>query len=239
MTSRHHNYVVLDLETFGPDGAVLTLLEEPTAARNLKDPEKIAADIADKRQARDKACSLDPYGGRIVCVGWQTESERLVSCCPTEDEERDAICAVAIAIRAASRHVIGFVCLRFDIPWLITRARLLDVDFPDLDLRKYGNRDITDLQALLTFDGTAPDGAFKRSLANFARRFGIPVHDTTTGAEVAAMVREGRWDDIEAHCASDLDLTVALAERLRLIPKFGINVKSIGVSYVPNTREVF
>jgi len=210
-------FAILDIETATSDEAT-SLLEEPTAARNLVDPAKIAKDLTEKRQRQIDQCSLDPYAGHIVCVGCLTEARTWVRVCRDAREEAAALQAVAEQIRSLARHVIGFSLLRFDLPWIVTRSRLLGVSFPELDLRKYGNRDLTDLQALLTFDGNCPDGVFKRSLQNFARRFGIPVTDGSTGADVAQLVAENHWEAIAAHCQSDLELTRMLAERLSLIP---------------------
>lgn len=212
----HGNWIVIDLETYPDESAIL---EEPEADKRLKDPEKIAADLKDKRQQQRERQSIDPYAGRIVCIGWQTDQDAdpQVLLCPTEDDEVAALLRVARVIWATSRHVVGFRVIGFDWPWLVTRARILGVAFPQLETRKYGNRDITDLHSLLTFDGNCPEAAMRRSLTNFARRFGIPVTDTTRGSDIADMMLRADWTGIRSHCVSDVSVTVALARKLVVI----------------------
>lgn len=220
----HRAWIVLDVETYS-DTSAESLLEPPAADKRLTDPAKIAADLEAKATAQRDRMSLDPYAGRVVAVGWQTEcnADAGVLTCQTDDLERGALVLIANQIRIDTyqgirRHVVGYNTLRFDLPFLITRARLLGVSWPSVDLRRYNNRDVTDLYSLLTFDGTLQEGALRRTLPTMARRFGLAVEDETTGADVAQMVREGRWSEVAAHCRSDVALTVALARRVGVIP---------------------
>jgi hypothetical protein len=41
------------------------------------------------------------------------------------------------------------------------------------------------------------------------------------GSEIAQLVKEERWAEVEAHCLSDIGLTHALANRLGLL-KIGV-----------------
>lgn len=212
----HRYWLIFDLET-DKDSAALDLLEPPEPDRRLTDPAKVEKDIQAKLQAQYERCSLDPYAGRIISVGMSTElqPEPQVATCRTEDDERKALAAFLMA--ASSRHVIGYCCLPFDLPWVLTRARLLGLSVPDIDLRKYGNRQVTDLYDLLTFYGAIPEPAMRRTLKNFCRRFGIPVDDATAGADIPRLVQAGDWEAVAAHNRSDVWLTMRLAERLGLI----------------------
>lgn len=221
----HKHWIAIDIETI-PDETAYPLLEPPQADKRLKDADKVAADLLEKTLAQRARMSLDPYAGQIVCLGFQTNSDDApqVYVCHDEQDEAEELARIAQWIQPANvhRHVLGYRIIGFDWPWLVTRARLLGVRFPDLDTRKYGNRDITDLWSLLTFDGNLPEGAFPRRLKTICRRFGIPVEDDTDGADVATLAREGRWDAIADHCRSDVALTVALAARLNLVAPVGI-----------------
>jgi hypothetical protein len=87
-----------------------------------------------------------------------------------------------------------------------------------LDLGKFGRKGITDLYLDLTFnDGHYDQGAMRRTLHAFCKRFGIPVDDTVTGADIPKLVEAGQWDQVEAHVRSDVQLTLALARVLGVV----------------------
>lgn len=216
-------WLACDIETAGDDSA-MSLLEEPAADKRLTDHAKIAADVEAKRLAQIDRMALDPFAGRIVAIGWQTEqdAEPYVLTCETLDHECSALLFLANLIRVPTyqgirRHILGYNAWRFDMPYILTRARLLGVPFPDVDLRRYGNRDLTDLYQLLTCDGVLQEGVIRRTLATMAKRFGMPVTDDTRWSDVAAMVKAGDWTAVVAHCKSDVALTVELARRLGVI----------------------
>jgi hypothetical protein len=58
--------LTLDIETV-PNPATFEFLPEPKAAGNIKDPAKIAANIAEKKAAQREAAALDPLTGRVCC----------------------------------------------------------------------------------------------------------------------------------------------------------------------------
>jgi DNA polymerase III epsilon subunit-like protein len=118
------------------------------------------------------------------------------------------------------RTIVGFNLKRFDIRFLIQRSRYLGLDYPKLDLGRYSRAgSIIDLFEELTFnEGAYDQGAMRRTLAAFCRRFGIPVGDKgVTGADVPALVAAGQWAPVLAHVRTDVTLTVALAQRLGVI----------------------
>lgn len=140
----------------------------------------------------------------------------------TEAEEREGLAAFASIIhreRATNlipldTKLITFNGLSFDLPVLVTRMRLLGVKPPALDIRKYGSKDAIDLYAELSFNGEGGAAIMSRSQKALAARFGIPSLDDTSGADVAQMVAEGRYDDVAAHCQFDLNTMLALYWRV-------------------------
>ena len=172
--------LVFDIET----AALLNAgdyLEPISAARNLTDPAKIAADIEKRTAEREDKLALDWNVGRIVGLGfWCEANGDEVLICRDEDDERDAL----QLFWAVSKHrlLVGFNAKGFDCRYLVQRSRLLGVVHPSLDLGKYSRRGIIDLYLELTFnDGTYDQGAMRRTLKAFARRFGIPVNDASDG----------------------------------------------------------
>lgn len=208
--------IVVDIETCGLPNAA-DFLEPVTPDARLKDPEKIKADIQDKEQARVVKLALDWNVGRIVALGYWTErTGTVVHCCGSEDDEAAAL----TDFWEESRHrtIVGYNAKGFDLPFMVQRSRFLHVPHPMLDLGKYTRKGVTDLFLELTFNnGTYDQGAMRRTLKAFCKRFGIPVNDAITGSEIPALVAEGKWQEVKAHCAADVELTVALAHRLGIV----------------------
>jgi hypothetical protein len=208
--------IVIDLETAGLPNAA-EYLEPVQAAKNLKDPEKIKADLEQRTADRDAKLALDWNVGRIAALGWWTEAGG-TQLYLGKDEHSEATALSLFWRECRQRTIVGFNVKGFDLRYMVQRSRYLGVTYPALDFSKYSRKGITDLYLELTFnDGTYDQGAMRRTLHAFCRRFGLPVNDTTTGADIPALVAAGEWDAVAAHLTSDVELTVALARRLGVI----------------------
>ena len=236
--------IVFDLETCGLPNAEDFLEPIPDAVLDdwpveadarLKDPVKIAenidlkrlaqagrnaaavAKVEQTRAAREDKLALDWNVGRIAALGWWTEQDGIQArACPAEPYERNFL----NEFWAAARHrtLVGFNIKGFDLRFLVQRSRYLGVPYPQLDFSKYSRKGIEDLYLMLTFgDGTYDQGAMRRTLHAFAKRFGIPVTDSIAGKEIPALVAAGKWEAVLSHVTSDVELTVALARRLEVI----------------------
>lgn len=207
---------VFDLETAGLDNAA-DYLEPVQPAKNLVDPAKVKADIEKRTAERDEKLALDWNVGRIVALGWWTEQggEQCRVCL----NEREEAAVIAEFWRVSlHRTLVGFACKGFDLRYLIQRSRLLGLVHPSLDLGKYSHKGIEDLYLTLTFgDGTYEQGAMRRTLHAFCRRFDIPITDALSGKDIAGLVADGDWASVEQHCLSDVQLTLALARRLGVV----------------------
>lgn len=207
--------IVTDIETVAVDGFDI----EPIAApANYKDPEKIAAYIAQAEAAQREKAALYPWTSRVVALGTASgDHDPSVVVITSEAEEREALTWFWRSIVHEDdarfvRPLIGFNHRTFDLPVLMARSTLLGVPYQPLNLDRYRSPHV-DLLDRLTFFGSVP----ARSLHWFARRFGLPVDDTVRGADVAGLVVKGDWEAVRAHCASDVQLTRALAQRLGLM----------------------
>lgn len=211
--------IVVDIETCGLPNAA-EFLEPVQAAKNLKDPEKIRADIEQRTQERVEKLALDWNVGRIAALAWWTEEHGVcVKTC--ENEAREASAITAFWLLAQRRTIVGFNVKGFDLKFMVQRSRLLSLSHPVLDFSKYSRRGITDLYLDLTFgDGTYDQGCMRRTLKAFAKRFGIPATDTIDGKDIPALVAAGKWDSVVAHVESDIQATVALARRLGAVPQY-------------------
>lgn len=218
------SYILVDVETIGHPAAADFVpppeLDKITAARNLKDPVKVAEDIAKRREAAqveylaqlDRA-ALDWNLSRIVAIGWQIDGGEIKSLlCRDEAEEADAL--QAFWRLASSRTIVGFCTRTFDCPTLIQRSRLLGVKPNPISLGRYGRGSVIDLRDELTFDDARYEAIMPRSLKAFAKRFGLAVDDPVDGAQIGDFVKAGNWEAVRAHVESDIKLTAQLAERL-------------------------
>lgn len=196
-----------------------------TAARNIKDPVKIAADVETRKAAAlaDHAAqlakaSLDWNLARIVAIGWSVDDGDTVTAHPLRDEQDEADALRVFWLAQQERPVLGFCTRTFDAPMLMQRSRLLQVPYPALDLARYGrSRDVIDLRDVLTFDDARYEAIMPRSLRMFCRRFGIAVDDPVDGADIAALVEREDWDAVIGHVTSDVRLVAALARRLGVL----------------------
>lgn len=208
--------IVVDIETCGLANAA-DYLEPVQPDKRLTDPKKIEADIRDKELARIEKLSLDWNVGRIAALGFWTEQLGTVAY-ECRDEAREAEVIAAFWAMARNRNIVGFNIKGFDLRFLVQRSRYLDLRTPYLDLGKYSRKGIVDLYLDLTFnDGTYDQGAMRRTLHAFCKRFGIPVEDTVVGKDVPALVSAGEWDKVIAHVTADVEATVALARKLGVI----------------------
>jgi hypothetical protein len=212
--------LILDLET-APLPNAADYLDPVTPAKNLKDPEKIKADLEEKSRKQREDCGLDWNLNRIVCAGlWpDSHSDPSVLIAQDEEGEREILRALGAWMSPMRHTLIGFCIRRFDVPTLLARARYLNVKLPWISLKRWDNPHVTDLYDVLTFDDQPCTSVMKRSLPSFCRRFGIDVEDAHTGADVAALVEAGNWDAVAAHCRADLQRTARLAARLGYIPQ--------------------
>jgi predicted PolB exonuclease-like 3'-5' exonuclease len=126
--------VALDIETI-PNTAAVAQLPEPKAKRGLKDPAKIAADIADKKAALTDGAALDPLTGRVACLGLygdadghETGDVRIIEAAATDDDER-AILEHAFAVLAGEdTRIVTWNGIGFDLPFIYKRALILGLD---------------------------------------------------------------------------------------------------------------
>lgn len=232
---------VIDIETYPIDGAADYLdpvepIPEPdlslvTAAKNLTDPVKVAADLEKRKQAAIEAyheqveqqarkraellerCALDPDLCRIVALGWMAEDAEEIQVYLGKDEHSEATALMLFWKALDQRVTIGYNQVGFDLPILARRSLYLGVDAPALNLDKYRSNHI-DLQQRLSLNGTKP----YRSLNWYCKRFGLDVPaDVTSGKDIGALVAEGNWEAVAAHCEADVRKTKALAARMGLL----------------------
>jgi predicted PolB exonuclease-like 3'-5' exonuclease len=198
------------------------LTEPVDAPSNYTKPEAIAAYVAKAKQAQLDKAALDIDLARIVCLGFLVhgastpEAEMHLM----RDETQERTLLGAFFTQFFSSHntadwpiLVTFNGLGFDLPLLLRRALYLGVRAPNIQIDRYKHPHVIDLMALLNLDGRLKS----HSLRFYANRFGIPVDDESTGADIGALVEADNWQAVEAHCASDVAATYALAKRMGVL----------------------
>lgn len=220
--------IILDIETAAHPCAVDFLeplnLDGITAAKNLKDPEKIAADLKQRRldatndyAAKIGRAALDWNVSRIVALAWSMNGGEIVNVrpCANEDEERAAL--ESFWEDSEGRLLLGYRARTFDVPTLIQRSRLLGIPHRDVNLARFGKGSVIDLFDILTFDDTRAEALMPRRLKSFCRRFGIEVADEVNGADIGTLLEAGDWQSVITHVTSDVRITAALARRIGVL----------------------
>lgn len=221
MKAPEYHWIVGDVET-APREDAKRFLEPVKPAANLKDPAKIAEDIAKREAKQLEQIGLDWNVNRIVSLGYQTEimAQPKVILCQTAEQEMAALREFWEKRSAAGtphRTFVGFCNGTFDAPVMVQRSRLLGIGEPTLRLHRYDNEDVRDLYRALTFDIPQRTSVIAETLETFCRLFGITVQDDIDGSMIAELVAEGRWDEVAAHNYACVKRTVALGKVLGVL----------------------
>jgi len=197
---------IFDLETVPIDGAERYL----KAPKNYRDPEKIAAYLEEKATM----LALDIDLCRIVAIGYQSPQDDVPTVFTVPDEEVEAEALTRFWKQIGDRPLLGFNCVQFDVPLAMRRSMYLGVPYPPIYVSRFKHPRIQDLMQVLSFDGLQK----YHGLKFYGKRFGIDVPDPIDGADIGQLVKDGKWEDVAAHCRADVKLTLALARRIGLLP---------------------
>lgn len=208
------DFVLLDIETSALPG-VDELLPEIKPHGGIKDADKKAASIAEKREKAIAEAALDPDLCRIVYFGawWPGDAHPWLFQCEHEKAERHALGTFWDLWNIRRPRLVGYNLLSFDLPIMVRRSLYLGVEVPEIRRGKYRHDDVLDL----FFDIFSEQGALPwRTLDYYCRRLQIPcdIEDTITGADVPGCVARGEWDRIRAHLLADLVKVKGLAQRV-------------------------
>lgn len=227
VNSPAENWIIVDIETV-PRDDISHLLPEPSAPGNIKDPEKIAAAIAQKKLEQLPRAGLDNCLNRIVALGYISSemSDRTPRVLTSENDiwEEHSLNQFWSEYKMnkfePGKTLIGFHIRGFDLPVMLQRTRLLGMPLPNLDYGKF-SRSIRDIAEDLAFGDPKWEGGaqvMSRSLKSYCSLFDIDVpDDDSDGSEIGGLYMAQDWDAIDHHCHRDVERTYKLAQRLGVV----------------------
>lgn len=198
-----------DIET-GPAEDAVQFEPQFEASKVLKDPAKIAADIADKRQAWWDKLALSALTGQVLAIGWAGDEGEVTLITQTSTvDEADVIRAFWNATTTAET-LVGFNSNAFDLPFLWRRSIKLGIAIPNGIFepnRRLFATNIDLMERWCWFDNQA-----RVSLDNLAKFCGLPPK-LGNGKHFADLMRTN-LEDAVAYLVHDVKLTRAIGRRM-------------------------
>ena len=199
------NFIVIDIETI-PNEDLIGLLPTPTPSGVLKDPAKIEADIAKKREEQVQKMALDGLWGKVACIGYMNSSYQDVHIADEKEMLEEFVG------RTCDKQVVTYNGKGFDIPFIAKRCAILGVKSLhsfDKWLNKYDNERHLDI--MLSWCGSNKyeklDTLAKVILGESKEEFDVSKISeylkTDTGREM-----------LKRYCIKDCELVYKLKRRL-------------------------
>jgi hypothetical protein len=197
----------IDIETVAnPD--MVALLPEPKAPSTYKDPEKIAAYVAEKKVQQLAEAALDPDTGRVAAVGIMGTLDLAPQAYLAQGDvsERRLLTWAWGMMARSNGNLVGYNLLGFDIPFMLRRSMALGIKPPMLPfMARYRMEPITDLYAILY--SWQPGKGLKAVCRMYGIHNALPELD---GSQVAGMDAATR----RKYVCNDVLLTAALFEKM-------------------------
>ena len=205
--------VVMDLETI-PNPAMIPLLPEPEAKANLKDPEKIAADIEEKRLKQIEEMALNAHTNLICCISFMDINTEVISSMlidPNTLDEKPLLENIWEYLHQFEKF-ITFNGNAFDVPVLRFHSMVHRVQ-PSVNIStaKYRIDNHVDVRAVLGGYDTFAKG----SLDWYCRIIlGTGKTEGCNGATVQHLFDCGCYQEIQEYCENDVRILAQLYERM-------------------------
>jgi predicted PolB exonuclease-like 3'-5' exonuclease len=194
------------------EAELLASMPEFLPPGNYKDPDKIAANLAEQRKRWISEAALSAVTGQILCIGtlrggefhlWKRESE--------EELIFEFLAFLKTEIQSGTR-IVGFCCKSFDLPYLVRRAWRYGIKVP-FCLRdgRYFTNSIVDLAETWACAGRDPRD--KVSLGTLAQFLGVG-KKSGEGKDFARLWEEDAALAV-AYLNNDLVLTQLCHERMQ------------------------
>jgi DNA polymerase elongation subunit (family B) len=200
--------IAFDIETIA-DKTMVSSLPEPEPNKTLKDPVKVAADIAEKKKKQVAEMGLNPMTSLICCIGWATETEtKSVFLKDETPESEKELLEVWWSVAYGYDHFITFNGRNFDLRHILLHGMAHGVrPSVNIDKGRYNRGNHTDLRQVLAGEDKFAVG----QLDSFARKFlGIGKNEGIDGAKVQEYWDMQLYEDIAKYCENDCNITYQL-----------------------------
>jgi DNA polymerase elongation subunit (family B) len=206
-----HKAIAIDIETVANEYVEEYVSKKSySAAANLKDPEKIKANISEKRQADIDKAALHWWTGKIVCIGCvdisSTKPQKMVFF--GADEKTNLLGFFSYLLSKGPEYSLtGKHTDLFDFPFIVGRALRHDIGIPEqLRTTVYVPRDVNHI-----FSRSSACAQIA-SLDDYA--FGLRIDPKTAkGSDVAQMYRDGKWEELHNYCLHDAEIAAEMIRR--------------------------
>lgn len=212
------SHLVFDIETRPLPVEYLEsngLLPEITAPGNYKDPDKIAAYIAEKKVEAVKDGALSALTGEVCAIAYSRNDTDVVITATdgvTEAQLLAAFWAQAVLTIRSTSKLVGFNIKSFDLPFLLRRSWVHKVAHPAIWVDRYFlGTHVWDLRETWQLGDRQAPG----SLDRICRALGLG-QKTGNGADFGALLASDPAKARE-YCLNDLQMTKALAARLATV----------------------
>lgn len=207
--------IYYDLETEGlPESEISKLIPEFEAGANLKDPVKIAAQIAEKKAEWLDKCALRAITGKIVAVTYCHDSDEPFMQIGDERELIESMLAILKNCISLNDQAYAWNGSGFDLPFLCQRAAVHGIPaFKDL-MQQRGSRfswhDCL-IDPKLIWSNYSPDHT-GTSLKSVALALGVG-EKTGNGKDFAELLKTNPAD-AEKYAKLDVDLLRKVVGRM-------------------------
>ncbi len=225
----HSQATAYDIET-GPDyDSGIEFDESSVKLGRMKDPEKIAAKMAEERAKFDRNRALSPLTGKILAIGYIQGGGRRPAI-DTGQNGHDAGTEAAILenfwrhfqfLEEQRSYLIGFNCEGFDLPFIVRRSWKCRIEVPQSALGHFGPKNPIHIDLMRRFTlGKYGEYVGLNDVAKFLCAGAKPPEDECSGAIFAELFTSGDEEKIEraiAYLLNDLDMTWGVAARLGVV----------------------
>lgn len=201
------NEIVVDIETIpGKLGPEATKIANERCARKRGDNKDIY-----------RYCSLRPEFGCIVAIGIGGAANLYENGIGviTGDERKILSQFWGLMNALKDFKMVTFNGKSFDVPYIIKRSAFLGIP-PSVRIstRRYDTQFHFDCLEVLT-NYFQSDKSDRFSLKDYCQMFGIENRDDTDGGDIYPLWLKGDIAAIEKHCASDVQATLALYQKIK------------------------
>lgn len=200
----------MDIETV-VDPTGIAILDDPKAPANIKDPEKITAAIAEKKQQIIDLAPLDSDLAKIACIGYAVGlgGEIVTNVVTKKLTEKKVLEDFWMQYAICGGRSVGYNHMAFDLPFIMKRSFALGVR-PSIipNLAKYRAEPTTDLFMLLCNWSYQGGHKFKW----VCQRYGIEIlEEGVNGSNVKDMSEE----ELRKYSYSDTHATRELYKKMQ------------------------